>query len=38
MITKEELLTLLRQEVWMIIYRMYEYSNSQSSTQMPDGI
>ncbi len=30
--------TLLRQEVWMIIYRMYEYSNSQSSTQMPDGI
>lgn len=30
--------TLIRSEAWVIIYRMYEYADNQSSTQMPDGI
>ncbi len=30
--------TLLRQEVWMIVYRMNQYVAMQSSNQMPDGI
>ena len=30
--------TLLRQEVWAIVYRMNQYTSMQYSTQMPDGI
>ncbi|MBD5153173.1 MAG: S-layer homology domain-containing protein [Oscillibacter sp.] len=30
--------TLLRQEVWAIVYRMNQYTSTQYSTQVPDGI
>lgn len=30
--------TLLRQEIWVIVQRMYQYASNQYSTQMPDGI